>query len=54
MAAGGTGALVRDDGEEIGALDRAEEARFRAAVPVVYDAGVDEGGEEGDAAVQSR
>ena len=43
------GGLVVDDGEEVFALEGAEEAGFCAAVAVVDDACVDEGAEEGDA-----
>ena len=37
------------DGEEVGAEDGVEEICFGEAVAVVGDAGVDEGGEEGEA-----
>ena len=52
MAVGRVGGLVVRDGEEIGAVDGVEEMGFRATVPVVDDAGVDEGAEEGDAVVE--
>lgn len=39
------------DWEEIWAVDGAEEVGSRAKVPVVGEACVDEGGEEGDAVV---
>ena len=37
------GGLVGDHGEEVFALERAEEAGFGTAMSVVYDACVDEG-----------
>ena len=51
MAIGGIGFLIDGHGEEICALNRVEETSFRAAMPVIYHAGVDEGAEERDAKV---
>ena len=43
------GGLVGNHGEEVFAVERAEETRFGTAMSVVYDACVDEGAQEGDA-----
>ena len=51
MATDRTGILISDHWEEIGALNWAEETCFCAAMPVVYDTGVGEGGKEGDTAI---
>ena len=51
MAIGGIGFLIGGHGEEICALNRVEETSFRAAMPVIYHAGVDEGAEERDAKI---
>ena len=51
MTTDGTGFLIRYHREEIFALDRTEETRFCPAVSMIYDDGVDGGGEEGDTVI---